>query len=231
MARELVISADNDGRRVDRVLRTLWPGVPLGAIMKAIRTGEVRLDGKRTKGEARLAEGQRLTVPWEDGAKETPERFARMMEERLAYAGVSNEEIAREFDKVFPCDDGNMVVVKDIDVFSFCEHHIALMYDMKVSVAYIPNGRVLGLSKIARICDMAAKRLQLQERIGSDVAEIMTEASGSSDVAVIIHGTHSCMSARGIKKDAASTVTTTLRGRFETDTALQNQLYMMLAAR
>ena len=59
MARELVISADNDGRRVDRVLRTLWPGVPLGAIMKAIRTGEVRLDGKRTKGEARLAEGQR----------------------------------------------------------------------------------------------------------------------------------------------------------------------------
>lgn len=71
MARELVISADNDGRRVDRVLRTLWPGVPLGAIMKAIRTGEVRLDGKRTKGEARLAEGQRLTVPWEDGAKES----------------------------------------------------------------------------------------------------------------------------------------------------------------
>lgn len=69
MARELIISADNDGRRVDRVLRTLWPGVPLGAIMKSIRTGEVRLDGKRTKGEARLAEGQRLTVPWEDGAK------------------------------------------------------------------------------------------------------------------------------------------------------------------
>ena len=72
MARELIISADNDGRRVDRVLRTLWPGVPLGAIMKAIRTGEVRLDGKRTKGEARLAEGQRLTVPWDDGAKEAP---------------------------------------------------------------------------------------------------------------------------------------------------------------
>lgn len=69
MVRELVITADNDGRRVDRVLRTLWPGVPLGAIMKAIRTGEVRLDGKRTKGESRLVEGQRLTVPWEDGAK------------------------------------------------------------------------------------------------------------------------------------------------------------------
>lgn len=72
MARELVVSADNDGRRVDRVLRTLWPGVPLGAIMKALRTGEVRLDGKRTKGDARLAEGQRLAVPWDDGAKEAP---------------------------------------------------------------------------------------------------------------------------------------------------------------
>ena len=75
---------------------------------------------------------------------------------------------------------------------------------------------------------MASKRLQLQERIGSDVAQIMTEAAGTDDVAVIIHGTHSCMSARGIKKEAASTVTTTLRGRFETDAMLQNQLYMML---
>ena len=79
-----------------------------------------------------------------DGTRETPERFAKMMEERLAYAGVSNEEIAREFDKVFPCDDGNMVVVKDIDVFSFCEHHIALMYDMKIAIGYIPKGCVIG---------------------------------------------------------------------------------------
>ena len=128
-------------------------------------------------------------------------------------------------------DRKDIVLVRDIPIFSYCEHHIALMYDMHISVAYIPNGRVLGLSKIARICDMAAKRLQLQERIGSDVAEIMTEAAGTADVAVIIHGTHRCMSARGIKKDAASTVTTTLRGRFETDAVLQNQLYMMLAAK
>lgn len=74
------------------------------------------------------------------------------------------------------------------------------MYDMSVSVAYIPKDKVLGLSKIARICDMASKRLQLQERIGSDIAEIMCEAAETEDVAVIIHGTHSCMSARGIKK-------------------------------
>lgn len=175
--------------------------------------------------------------PDREGLKETPDRVARMYEEVFEGMNYTNHEIAQMFNKSFQDDLAvgperkDIVLVRDIPIFSYCEHHIALMYDMKVSVAYIPNGRVLGLSKIARICNMAAKRLQLQERIGSDVAEIMTEASGSSDVAVIIHGTHSCMSARGIKKDAASTVTTTLRGRFETDAALQNQLYMMLAAR
>ena len=174
--------------------------------------------------------------PDREGLKETPDRVARMYEEVFEGMNYSNHEIAEMFNKSFQDDlsvgpdKKDTVLVRDIPIFSYCEHHIALMYDMKISVAYIPNGRVLGLSKIARICDMASKRLQLQERIGSDVAQIMTEAAGTDDVAVIIHGTHSCMSARGIKKEAASTVTTTLRGRFETDAMLQNQLYMMLAA-
>lgn len=175
--------------------------------------------------------------PDREGLKETPDRVARMYEEVFEGMNYSNHEIAEMFNKSFQDDLSvepdrkDIVLVRDIPIFSYCEHHIALMYDMHISVAYIPNGQVLGLSKIARICDMAAKRLQLQERIGFDVAEIMTEAAGTADVAVIIHGTHSCMSARGIKKDAASTVTTTLRGRFETDAVLQNQLYMMLAAK
>ena len=175
--------------------------------------------------------------PNREGLKETPDRVARMYEEVFEGMNYSNHEIAEMFNKSFQDDLSvgpdrkDIVLVRDIPIFSYCEHHIALMYDMHISVAYIPNGRVLGLSKIARICDMAAKRLQLQERIGSDVAEIMTEPAGPADVAAIIHGTHSCMSARGIKKDAASTVTTTLRGRFETDAVLQNQLYMMLAAK
>lgn len=174
--------------------------------------------------------------PDREGLKETPDRVARMYEEVFEGMNYTNHEIAEMFNKSFQDDltvgpdKKDIVLVRDIPIFSYCEHHIALMYDMRISVAYIPNGKVLGLSKIARICDMAAKRLQLQERIGSDVAEIMTEAAGTEDVAVLIHGTHSCMSARGIKKEAASTVTTTLRGRFETDTVLQNQLYMMLAA-
>lgn len=173
--------------------------------------------------------------PDREGLRETPDRVARMYEEVFEGMNYSNHEIAEMFNKSFQDDLAvgpdrrDIVLVKDIPIFSYCEHHIALMYDMKVSVAYVPNGKVLGLSKIARICDMAAKRLQLQERIGSDVAEIMTEAAGTAGIAVIIHGTHSCMSARGIKKEAASTVTTTLRGRFETDQGLQNQLYMMLS--
>ena len=76
------------------------------------------------------------------------------------------------------------------------QHHLARMYDMHVNVAYLPQGRVLGLSKIARICDMAAKRLQLQERLGSDIAAIISEAAGTPDVGVVISGCHSCMSAR-----------------------------------
>lgn len=175
--------------------------------------------------------------PDREGLRETPDRVARMYEEVFEGMNYTNHEIAEMFNKSFEDDLAvgpdrkDIVLVRDIPIFSYCEHHIALMYDMKISVAYIPNGRVLGLSKIARICDMAAKRLQLQERIGSDVADIMMEAAGTGDVAVLIRGTHSCMSARGIKKEAASTVTTTLRGRFETDAAVQNQLYMMLAAR
>ena len=174
--------------------------------------------------------------PDREGLKETPDRVARMYEEVFEGMNYTNHEIAMMFNKSFKddlcvgSDKKDIVLVRDIPIFSYCEHHIALMYDMSVSVAYIPKEKVLGLSKIARICDMASKRLQLQERIGSDIAEIMCEAAETDDVAVIIHGTHSCMSARGIKKEAASTVTTTCRGRFETDAAIQSQLTMMLHA-
>ncbi len=172
--------------------------------------------------------------PDREGLRETPDRVARMYEEVFAGINYTNEEIAEMFNKSFKddlavsSDHRDIVLVKDIPVFSYCEHHMALMYNMKVSVAYLPRNKVLGLSKIARICDMASKRLQLQERLGSDIAQIMNLASESDDIAVIIEGTHSCMTARGIKKESAATVTTTFRGRFETDPLLQNQLFMML---
>ena len=173
--------------------------------------------------------------PEREGLKETPARVAKMYEEVFEGMNYSNHEIAQMFNKTFQDkmdfeEAGNdMVMVKDIEIFSYCEHHLALMYDMKVSVAYVPNGKVIGLSKIARIADMVGKRLQLQERIGSDIAEIMQEILDTKDVAVVIEGTHSCMTARGIKKNAASTKTYTLRGAFREDSFLQMRLESSLA--
>ena len=166
--------------------------------------------------------------PNREGLIDTPKRVAQMYEEVFEGMNYTNEEIAHMFDKTFSEDyrssSSDVVLVKDINVFSYCEHDMALMYDMKVSVAYIPKGKVIGLSKIARIADMAAKRLQLQERLGNDIAEIMAIVTGSEDVAVMIEGCHSCMTARGIKNISSKTYTTTLRGKFETDTALQMRI-------
>ncbi|MDD6826946.1 MAG: GTP cyclohydrolase I FolE [Oscillospiraceae bacterium] len=168
--------------------------------------------------------------PDREGLVETPDRVARMYEKVFEGMNYTNDDIARMFDKTFTMDvndsaENDMVIVKDIDVFSYCEHHLALMYDMKVAIAYIPTNKVIGISKLARIADMVAKRLQLQERIGSDIAEIVQKITGSEDVAVLIEGCHSCMTARGIQKTASKTVTSTFRGRFKTDISLQNRLY------
>ena len=169
--------------------------------------------------------------PDREGLKETPDRVARMYEEVFEGMNYTNDEIAEMFNKSFERpgkDTSDMVLVKDIEVFSYCEHHMALMYDMHVSVAYIPKGKVLGLSKIARIADMVAKRLQLQERIGTDIAYIMSKVTGSEDVAVVIEGSHSCMTARGIRNASAKTFTTTFTGEFEKNETLQNKLMMLL---
>ena len=171
--------------------------------------------------------------PEREGLIDTPKRVAKMYEEVFEGMNYTNEEIADMFNKTFALDrleeefenvdcksqNGNsdMVVVKDIDIFSYCEHHLALMYDMKVTVAYIPKDRVIGLSKIARIADMVSKRLQLQERIGSDIADIIQMVTGTDDVAVLIEGCHSCMTARGIRKADTKTYTQTLRGRFNNE--------------
>ena len=169
--------------------------------------------------------------PDREGLRDTPDRVARMYCEVFDGMNYTNKELAEMFDKTFEEDisssSNDMVIVRDIEFFSYCEPHMALMYDMKATVAYIPKGKVIGLSKIARICDMVGKRLQLQERIGSDIAEIMQMITGSEDIAVIISANHSCMTARGIKKPSAKTLTTTLRGRFETDGDMQNRLFMM----
>ena len=164
-----------------------------------------------------------------EGIKETPERVARMYSEVFEGMRYTNEEIAEMFQKTFDMATNNdLVVVKDIEVFSYCEHHMALMYNMKVHVGYIPSGKVLGLSKISRICDMAAKRLQLQERLGADIAEIISMATGSSDVIVVVEGEHSCMTARGIRSKGAKTRTAAIRGLFDTDHQLRQEFYDLI---
>ena len=169
--------------------------------------------------------------PDREGLKETPDRVARMYEEVFAGMNYTNDEIAEMVGKTFKEEDTrhteDMVFVKDIEVFSYCEHHMALMYDMKVSIAYLPKDKLIGLSKLARIADMVARRLQLQERIGTDIAYIVSKVTGSEDVAVLIEANHSCMTARGIKKPGTKTFTTTFRGKFENDITLQNKLLLM----
>ncbi|MGB5823819.1 MAG: GTP cyclohydrolase I FolE [Proteocatella sp.] len=171
--------------------------------------------------------------PDREGLIDTPKRVAKMYEDVFEGMNYTNDEIAGMFNTTFEndlCLDGNnkdLVLMKDIEIFSYCEHHLALMYNMKVAIAYVPNKKVIGLSKIARIADMAGRRLQLQERIGSDIAEIMQKVTGSDDVAIIIEGEHSCMTSRGIQKSGTKTLTTVLRGSFNTDAILNNKLMML----
>ena len=171
--------------------------------------------------------------PDREGLKETPKRVASMLEEVLEGINYTNDDIVDMFNKTFEDDlkiessTNDIVLMKDIEIFSYCEHHLALMYNMKVAIAYVPNKKIIGLSKIARIADMVSRRLQLQERIGTDILEIMQKIVETEDVAVIIEGEHACMTTRGIKKPGTKTITTALRGKFESNTDLFNKLMSM----
>ena len=167
--------------------------------------------------------------PDREGLKDTPKRVAKMYSEVFEGMCYTNTEIAEMFNKCFEEGaTGDLVTVADIPIFSYCEHHIALMYNLKVHVGYLPKGKVIGLSKIARIADMVGKRLQLQERIGADIAEILEMVLGTEDIIVVIEGEHSCMTARGIKKPGTKTRTATLRGVFKTDSDLRTEFYNLI---
>lgn len=167
--------------------------------------------------------------PDREGLKKTPSRVARMCDELFEGMTHSNHEIAEMFNTCFEdVKTGDLVVESNIPIHSFCEHHLMLMYDMSVAIGYIPKGKVIGLSKLARISDMVGKRLQLQERIGSDIADILHEILNTNDIIVVIQGKHGCMTARGIKSREAITRTATLRGRFESDSDLRSEFYSLI---
>jgi GTP cyclohydrolase IA len=181
----------------------------------------------------KLQEAARLIIeavgddPNREGLVDTPRRFAEMMAEELSSVEKTNEDIAHEFNTTFTSSSDDLVVVKNIEFFSHCEHHLALMYHMKASVGYIPHGKVIGLSKIARIVDAVGKRLQIQERMGTDIRDILISILGTEDVIVAITGEHSCMTARGIKKPGSATTTITSGGCFKTSSEWKKQFMDM----
>lgn len=167
--------------------------------------------------------------PNREGLIETPHRVAKMYNEVFEGMRYNNDEIAEMFDKCFNESEArDLVCVSNIDAFSYCEHHMALMYNLKVSVAYIPKGKVIGLSKIVRIVDMVSKRLQLQERLGEDIAYIIEKITGTDNVMIVISGEHSCMTARGIKRPGTVTHSAVLHGMFRDSQALRSEVYSMI---
>jgi GTP cyclohydrolase I len=152
--------------------------------------------------------------PERQGLQRTPERVARMYDELTT--GYHTDTVKLINDAVFDVDYNEMVIVKDIDFYSLCEHHM-LPFFGKAHVAYIPNGRVIGLSKIPRIVEMFARRLQVQERMTQQIAEFISEVLHAEGVAVVVEGAHMCSMMRGIKKTNASMVTSAILGTFKSD--------------
>ncbi|MCG3210140.1 MAG: GTP cyclohydrolase 1 [Anaerolineae bacterium] len=152
--------------------------------------------------------------PDREGLLRTPERVARMYGELTA--GYHTDPVKLINDALFSVDYNEMVVVKDIDFYSLCEHHL-LPFLGKVHVAYIPNGKVVGLSKIPRIVEMFARRLQVQERMTQQIADFINEVLQPQGVAVVAEGVHMCMMMRGVKKANASMVTSAVQGVFKED--------------
>jgi GTP cyclohydrolase I len=150
--------------------------------------------------------------PEREGLVRTPERIARMYEELTS--GYRTDPVKLINDALFEVDYNEMVLVKDIDFYSLCEHHL-LPFFGRAHVAYLPKGKVVGLSKIPRIVEMFARRLQVQERMTTQIANFINEVLEPHGVAVMIEGVHMCSAMRGVKKANASMVTSTLIGTFK----------------
>jgi GTP cyclohydrolase I len=158
--------------------------------------------------------------PGRDGLKRTPERVARMYTELLA--GYHADPIKVVNDAIFEVKYDEMVVVRDIEFYSLCEHHL-LPFMGHAHVAYIPKGRVLGLSKIPRIVDIFARRLQVQERMTRQIADLIQEMLQPMGVAVVVEGLHLCMMMRGVQKHSARMTTSAMHGAFRTNLATRQE--------
>jgi GTP cyclohydrolase I len=165
--------------------------------------------------------------PDRDGLRRTPDRIARMYREILA--GYHADPVALVNDALFDVEYDEMVVVKDIEFFSMCEHHM-LPFFGRASVAYAPRGKVIGLSKIPRIVEMYARRLQVQERMTRQIADLIDEVLDPYGVAVVIEASHMCSMMRGVKKEHARMVTSTMLGCFKENEKTRNEFLHHLAS-
>jgi len=152
--------------------------------------------------------------PEREGLKRTPERVEKSLRFLTEGYGKDVQKIIERAVFEEKCDE--MVILKDIDIFSMCEHHLLPFYG-KCHVAYIPDGKILGLSKIPRIIEVFSRRLQVQERLTNQIAECLTDALKPKGVAVVIEALHLCMCMRGVEKQNALTITSSMLGVFKSD--------------
>ena len=162
--------------------------------------------------------------PEREGLVETPDRIARMYEE--IFEGF-NHSPEKHLKKVFTVDSDDIVLEKDITFYSMCEHHLLPFYG-KTHIAYIPDGKVVGLSKLARTVEVFARRLQLQERMTAQIADAMMRYVKAKGVMVVVEAEHMCMTMRGIKKPGSKTVTAVARGLFKSEPRLRDEVYKMI---
>lgn len=167
--------------------------------------------------------------PERDGLRETPARVARMYAEIFAGLGVDPGAVLT---KVFEADHDELVLIRDIEVASTCEHHL-VPWIGRAHVGYIPNesGEITGLSKIARVVDLYAKRPQVQERLTTQVADALEHCLGPRGVIVVVEAEHLCMSIRGVRKPGAKTVTSAVRGQFRDSASTRSEAMSLILAR
>jgi GTP cyclohydrolase IA len=164
--------------------------------------------------------------PDRQGLTKTPDRVARMFQELTA--GYSTDPVKLVNGALFDVDYSEMVLVKDIEFYSLCEHHM-LPFFGRAHVAYIPEGKVVGLSKIPRVVEMFARRLQVQERMTAEIAGFLEEVLNPKGVAVIVEGSHMCAMMRGVKKAETNMTTSTYLGAYKTDQSLRNEFLAHIA--
>lgn len=159
-----------------------------------------------------------------EGLLETPARVTRMYEEIFAGYEVDPRDV---LGVTFDENHEELVIVKDIVYYSQCEHHMAPFFG-KAHIGYIPSGKIAGLSKLARLVEAVTRRLQVQERITSQIADILEEVLQPHGVMVVVQGEHMCMCARGVKKPGSMTITSAVRGEFRTSAALRSEFLALL---